>query len=90
VKRKWFPLWIYPVLIVMAIGTVWLRLAVVRTTYEINQSDRITRNLEQESEQKQLRLTALRSPRRLETIAKSKYGLVQPRADQIIHMRGAN
>jgi cell division protein FtsL len=86
-KAKFFPLWVYPTLIVMAIGTVWLRLSIVRTTYEINQADRIYRNLQQEREQEQLKVTALRSPRRLETIAKTKFGLSQPRADQVIHLR---
>jgi cell division protein FtsL len=77
--KKYFPLWIFPVLIVMAIGTVWLRLYVVRTTYEINQNDRMVANLQQESEQHQLKLSELRSPRRLESLAKVRFGLVQPR-----------
>jgi cell division protein FtsL len=88
-KQKLFPIWIFPVLIVMAIGTVWLRLYIVRSTYEINQADRMIHNLQQESEQQQLKLTGLRSPRRLESIAKVKYGLFPPRADQIVHLRGS-
>ena len=81
------PLWVLPVVIVMAIGTVWLRLAIIRTTYEISQTDAMFRNLQQEREQQELRVTALRSPRRLESIAKVKYGLTQPRADQVIQMQ---
>lgn len=73
----------------MAIGTVWLRLAIVRTTYEISQTDRMLRNVQQDREQEQLRVTALRSPRRLEGIARAKYGLVQAKADQIIHLTAA-
>jgi hypothetical protein len=73
----------------MAIGTVWLRLYIVRSTYEINQADRMIHNLQQESEQQQLKLTGLRSPRRLEAIAKTKYALYPPRADQIVHLRGS-
>jgi cell division protein FtsL len=88
-QQKLFPTWIFPVLIVMAIGTVWLRLYIVRSTYEINQADRMIHNLQQESEQQQLKLTGLRSPRRLEGIAKAKYALFPPRADQIIHMKGS-
>lgn len=82
----WVPLWVLPVLFAMAIGTVWLRLAIVRTTYEISQTDRMVRNLRQELEQEELKVTALRSPRKLEVIARSKYGLSQPKTEQIVHL----
>lgn len=82
----WVPMWVLPVLFVMAIGTVWLRLNIVRTTYEISQTDRMIRNLRQDMEQEELRVTGLRSPRRLESIARSRYGLTQPKPDQIIHV----
>jgi hypothetical protein len=36
--KRWIPLWVIPVVLVMAIGTVWLRLAIIRTTYAINQA----------------------------------------------------
>jgi len=83
----WVPLWAVPVLFAMAVGTVWLRLTIIRTTYEISQNDRMIRNLQQEREQQELRVTALRSPRRLESLARVKYGLTQPKADQVVHMR---
>lgn len=82
----WVPLWIVPVLFVMAVGTVWLRLKIVRTTYEISQTDKMIRNLRQDLEQEELRVTGLRSPRRLETIARTKYGLTQPKPEQIVHL----
>lgn len=84
--RKWVPFWIVPVVILLAIGTVWLRLAIVRTTYEIGQTDKQIHNLRQEHEQAELRLTALRSPRRLEVLAHSKFGLTAPRAEQVVHV----
>jgi cell division protein FtsL len=83
----WFPLWALPVLIGLAIGTVWLRLAIVRTTYEISQTDTMIRHLQQDREQQELQVTGLRSPRRLESIAKAKFGLSQPRAEQVIPMK---
>jgi cell division protein FtsL len=73
-------------MVVMAIGTVWLRLSIVRTTYEIDQVDRQTHALQQAREQMDLQITALRSPRRLELIAHTKFGLVPPRAEQIVHL----
>lgn len=89
-QQRAFPLWIFPVLIVMAISTVWLRLYIVRTTYEIDQTEAMIRNASQEREQAELKVTGLRSPRRLESIAKTKYGLSQPRAEQVIHLRGVS
>jgi cell division protein FtsL len=84
--RKWIPFWIVPMVILLAIGTVWLRLAMVRTTYEIGQTDKQLHNLQQEHEQAELKLTALRSPRRLEVLAHTKFGLTQPRAEQVVHV----
>lgn len=85
--RRWMPWWALPILIAMAIGTVWLRLSIVGTTYAINQSEKKIRELQQEREQMELRVTALRSPRRLELLAKTRYGLTQPRSEQLIHMK---
>ena len=72
----------------MAIGTVWLRLSIVRTTYAINQAGHTDREMRQEREDLELKVTALRSPRRLEGIAKAKFGLGTPRSDQVIHLGG--
>jgi cell division protein FtsL len=86
--RRWLPIWVVPALIVLAIGTVWLRLAIVRTTYAINQAERTERELRQAREDLELKVTALRSPRRLESLAKARFGLGVPRSDQVIHMGG--
>lgn len=80
------PLWTVPLLIVMAIGTVWLRLSIVGTTYSIDQADRSIRELQQQKEQMDLKVTALRSPRRLEILAKTRFGLAQASSDQIVHL----
>ncbi len=85
--RHWVPIWTIPVLLIFAVGTVWLRLSIVRTTYAINQADRIMRNLQHDREQLRLTVTGLRSPRRLESLAKSRFGLTQPRAEQVIHLK---
>jgi hypothetical protein len=85
--RYWMPLWTVPILIIFATGTVWLRLAIIRTTYGINQADRSINHVRQEREQLQLKLAALRSPRRLEALARTKFGLAQPRVEQIVHFK---
>ncbi len=84
--KDWLPLWGIVALVVLAVGTVWVRLTIVRTTYAINQADLLIRNLEQTKEQMELKVTALRSPRRLESLAKTKFGLSQPNASQVIRL----
>jgi hypothetical protein len=84
---KWIPTWAVPVLILFSVGTVWLRLAIVRTAYSINQTDRETEKARQNRELLQIKLAELRSPRRLEVLARTRYGLGQPRVDQVIHVR---
>ena len=85
-KKKWLPLWVVPLTILMATGTVWLRLSMIRTTYAIDQADQAIRNLQMEQEKLNLKVTGLRSPRRLETLAKTKFSLQRPRSDQVIHL----
>lgn len=87
-RRKWIPFWVIPAMIILAIGTVWLRLSIVRTTYSINETERQAKQLRQAREEMSLRVAGLRSPRRLEGIAKSKFGLGTPRSDQVIHLGG--
>jgi hypothetical protein len=90
-SRKWIPIWVVPTLVALAILTVWLRLSIVRTTYAINQAERHGRELRQAREDMELKVTALRSPRRLEVLAKSKFaGLTTPRSDQVIHLGAHN
>lgn len=86
-KKNWLPLWVIPILILMATGTVWLRLSIVRTTYAISQTDRVIANLKKEREQINLKVAGLRSPRRLEVLAKTKFGLDQPKPDQVVHLK---
>ncbi len=81
-------MWVIPLVIGMAIGTVWLRLYIVRTTYSIDQTEREIRSMHQVREQMELKVTAFRSPRKLEALARAKFNLSQPHAEQIINMRG--
>ena len=65
-RSQWFPAWIWPVFLVLTIGSVWVRLSVVKTTYDVTQADKTLRSLQQDREQIELRVAGLRSPRRLE------------------------
>lgn len=74
-------------MIAMAVGTVWLRLSIVRTTYDINQSEKSIRTLRQQREETELRLAGTRSPRRLEALARERFHMAQPRAEQVVHVK---
>jgi len=74
-------------LLAMAIGTVWIRLTIVRTTYSINETERMIRNLKLERQRTELKLSNLRSPKRLEALAKNHFGLAQPRPDHVVYFK---
>ncbi len=85
--KKWIPLWVVPTLIVFAIGTVWLRLTIVRTTYDIHELNRMIEKTRQDRELFQLKVSAMRSPQKLESLARTKFGLSQPRVDQVVRFK---
>lgn len=84
--RRYMPAWTLPLLVIFAIGSVWLRLKVVRTTYEINETEKSLAEGRQEQERLELKVAQLRSPRRLELLAKSKFRLNPPKIDQVIRL----
>ncbi|HTL11625.1 MAG TPA: hypothetical protein VL588_04015, partial [Bdellovibrionota bacterium] len=64
-RQSWLPLWVVPVALVLAVGTVWLRLRIIDMTYEIGQTDRTVKNVKLEKERTELNVARLRSPLRL-------------------------
>jgi cell division protein FtsL len=86
-KAGWIPLWAVPVLVFMAIGTVWLRLTIVRMTYSVAQTEKMIRNLQHSRETAEVKLASMKSPRRLEALARSRFGLSQPHSDQVVHVK---
>jgi cell division protein FtsL len=85
--KKFFPLWTIPVLLAFAFATVWLRLTVVHTTYELNQSNKTLHNLKLDYEKLELKLAQLRSPRRLEALAKQKFKLSPPTPEKLVQLK---
>jgi len=85
--KRWIPLWAVPLIIGLAVATVWLRLSIVKTTYGINQTEQMITNAKHEKEKASLRLAGLRSPRKLEAVSKSKFNLTQPRAEQVVYIK---
>ena len=85
--KRWFPTWIVPLLVILSIATVWLRLSMVRTTYTIDQTDKLISNVRHDREKSSLKLAGLKSPRRLELLSKTKFNLAQPNANQMVYMK---
>ena len=87
VMGKYVPFWTIPVLIAFAFSTVWLRLSVVHTTYELDQANKTLHNLKLENEKLELKVAQLRSPRRLEALAKQKFKLSAPTPEKLIQLK---
>lgn len=86
-RTRWFPKWIFPALLVLSIATVALRLKIVNTVYEINQTEKIIANSKHEKERAAVKASALRSPRRLEILSKTQFKLAQPDAKQVVYLK---
>jgi cell division protein FtsL len=85
--KRWFPRWILPVLIILSISTVALRLKIVNTVYELNQTEKIIANAKHEKERASMKVSSLRSPRRLEILSKTHFKLGQPAAKQVVYLK---
>ncbi len=83
--NKIAPVWVFFALVVFATGTVWVRLNIIRTTYAINEINQKIEKSRQEGEILKLKLADLKSPKKLEELARRKFGFSQPRIDQVVH-----
>ncbi len=82
-----FPKWVVPLILIFSILTVWLRLSIVKSTYTINQTEKMISNLKQEKERSSLKTAGLKSPRRLELLSKTKFQLKQPKTNQVVFVQ---
>ena len=85
--KKYFPVWCFPLILVLALLNVGLRLSIVKSTYEMNQMEKMIKNAKAEREKTSIRLAGLRSPKRLEILSKTLFSLSQPRAEQVIYLK---
>jgi cell division protein FtsL len=74
--------------IVIVISTyLWSRLAVVNLGYEISSVNRERSKLEDENKRLRFELLTLKSPKRIEKIARDDIGLIYPSAKHIVYIR---
>lgn len=85
--NRWLPIWVIPVVVVFSLGTVALRLNIVRITYSLDETDRMIRSLQQARDKAELKLSSLRSPRRLEILARTRFKLSPPQPSQVVHLK---
>ena len=63
---------------------VWSRLEVVQMGYELSQTNQVYENLVKESQCLRVELASLKSPSRIDKIAKDRLGLINPKQEKII------
>lgn len=78
------PWWGWPIVAVMATLTIWIRLSVVQWTYESTEAQRTIAALQQTYEQTQLEVTRLKSPKRLQELARTRFSLSPPAPQRIL------
>ena len=71
-------------LVAIALLHVWLRLQVVHLGYILSTTSKLRSQLEQENRELKVELATLTSPDRLEAIARSRLGMVEPERGQAV------
>lgn len=71
-------------LVLLALLHVWLRLQVVHLGYVLSTTTKLQNQLEQENRELQLEIATLTSPDRLQAMARTRLGLVEPGKGQVV------
>jgi len=75
------------VVIIAVLSTyLWSRLAVVNLSYEISTLNRQRGALEEDNKRLRLAALALKSPQRIERIARDELGLISPTGKQVLYV----
>jgi cell division protein FtsL len=83
-----FPILVFLVaIIVTLLFFLWSRLETVKLGYEISKENKKTVELLNENQSLKLQVVNLKSPERIEGLARERLGLVYPRARQIVVVR---
>jgi len=71
-------------LVFLSLLFVWSRIEVVKLGYEISYANKVYQNFNKENQRLKVEVASLKSPSRIEEIAKNKLGLIHPTNEQII------
>ena len=84
-RNQLYPIFLFLVLVfIISIFFVWSRTELVRLEYEISRMEKKLRELKQDERCMLLEVASLRSPQRIEEVARNDLGLVRSRTEQII------
>lgn len=72
------------VVVVVTLFYLWTRLMVVNMGYEISGLNKERRELVEENKRLKLEVLTLKSPQRIEEMARRELGLIYPRGEQIV------
>lgn len=90
VRRKgvWFkPLvWTVLLILVVALGRVWQRVAVIKLTREVKNSREEVSEIEKRYKYLNIEIARLSSVERIESIATNEFGLIYPKPEKIIYL----
>lgn len=70
--------------VVFALIFVWVRIQVIQLGYEVSKLRKETRDLIEQKNLLRSEVEALKSPTRIEAIAREKFGMRLPRGDEIV------
>lgn len=65
---------------------VWVRLQIVGISYDIHELQSRERALREENNALSLKVHEARAPYRLESLARARFGMQAPRADQVVEL----
>ena len=71
-------------LIFFSLLFVWSRIEVVQIGYEISHANQVYQNVSKENQRLRVEVASLKSPSRIEEIAKNRLDLIHPTHEQII------
>jgi cell division protein FtsL len=84
-RQHLFPIFLFLALVfIISIFYVWSRTELVRLEYEISRMERKLRDLKQDERCMQLEIASLRSPQRIEEVARNDLGMVRSKPEQLI------
>lgn len=84
-RPKLLPMLVFmALLLAISLFYVWSRLQVLNLEYNISSLESRVRHLQQEAKGLQVEVASLRSPQRLEQVARQRLGLHLPTPDQVI------
>jgi hypothetical protein len=88
-KKRRLPLGSIFLLLIFSIGTVWLRLLVVRLAYSIDEVHQWMGRSKRKHDQLQLELVEMKSPSQLKELARTRFHRMQPHAKQVIYLKSS-